>query len=79
MPQGLGGKSSEDGREASLPGTGRRVLQDREASTSKDQAMVFEHDNEDAPGCVETGREVTQTAVRGRSSSSSVHHVLVLV
>ena len=79
MPQGLGGKSSVDGREASLPGTGRRVLRDGEASTSRDRVIVFEHDDKDEHDCMETGREVTQTAGRRRYSSSGVHHVLVLV
>ena len=67
MPQGLGGKPSKDGEEASSPGAerrvlrgwGGRVLRDEEASTSRDKATVFEHDNEDEPDHVETGREVT--------------------
>ena len=66
-----GGEPSKAGDKTNLPGTKdgrpedwgadlpkagtRRVLQGREASTSRRRAMVSEHDDKDGPGCVEMG------------------------
>ena len=51
----------------------------READHGVTEKKVFEHDEKDEPGYVETGMGVTQIGARKRLSSSVVHHVLVLL